>query len=80
LGGDSSYSNGTTAQGTSHPRGAERRKLFSRKDDIDFILKNERALIARSVSNYTFKDKVHLKDLLMETGGKPIRALVATTW
>jgi hypothetical protein len=32
------------------------------------------------MSNYTFKDSVHLRDLDMESGGSPIRALVTTTW
>jgi hypothetical protein len=54
--------------------------LFGRKDDIDFIIQHERVRIDQDMSNYTFRDSVHLRDLDMESGGNPIRALVATTW
>jgi hypothetical protein len=50
---------------TSSRTGSERRRLFGRKDDVEFIVKNERARIARSLSNYTFKGIVKNKFLLL---------------
>ena len=50
---------------TSSRTGSERRRLFGRKDDVEFIVKNERARIARSLSNYTFKGIVKNNKILL---------------
>ena len=59
----------------------ERLRYYGRKEEIEYIIQRERVRIARSLANYTYKDsKTHLSDHLMEAGGKPIRAMIATTW
>ena len=72
---------GGVAVGSVAIASTERGRYFSRKEEIEYIIHRERVRIARSLANYTYKDsKTHLSDHLMEAGGRPIRAMIATTW
>ncbi|XP_041973725.1 carbohydrate sulfotransferase 4-like [Aricia agestis] len=55
---------------------------FDGSPDVEKILEKTRAKIKHELYNYNFnQSNVHnLEDLLLESGGKPVRSIITSTW
>jgi len=64
----------------SHTQPDKSRNTFLPHKPFDYIIENQRVRIDHEMDQFPFENNQELMDLIPDQGGRPIRAMIATTW